>query len=144
MLISQLLKIASFILAAGKGKNVNSFTCNKLILLFLSLVLLSNSYDDETNRGPNSNTSCSCGVCNEQVTWEDDVLACDHCQRWYHIDCQGASQNMYNMLGSNDISWCCINCGVPNFSTGMFDTLNTFSSLSNLKAHCHQLALQQV
>ena len=137
MLLTQLLKIASFALAAGKGKNVSSFTRNKLILLFLSLVLLSNSYDVRTNPRPNLNTSCSCGVCYEQVTWEDDGLACDHCQHWYHIDCQGVSQNMCNILGSNDISWCCIDCGVPNFATGIFDTFNvntssTFSSLSNL------------
>ena len=52
----------------------------------------------------------------------------DHCQRWFHIDCQVVSKNMYSILGSNDISWCCINCGLPNLSTGIFDTFSVNSS----------------
>ena len=51
---------------------------------------------------------------------------------------QSISQNMYNILCSNNISWCCINCGVPNFSTGIFlkilnvNTSNSFSYLPNM------------
>ena len=78
----------------------------------------------ESNPKPNTNTSCICGVCQKQITWEDEGLECDHCHR--------VSQNMYNILGYNYISWCCINCGLPNLSTGIFNTFNVNSQLN----HC--------
>ena len=31
---------------------------------------------------------------------------------------------MYNTLGASNISWECLNCGIPNFSSGIFDTFN--------------------
>ena len=83
MLLTQLWKIVSFSLAAGI-KWGKSFNCNKLFLLFLYLVLLSNSFDVDTNPEPNSNTSDGCEVCQHQVTWDYDGFAWDHCQRWYH------------------------------------------------------------
>ena len=50
----------------------------------------------------------------------DRGICCDHCQKWYHIDCQGVSNQMYNTMGASSMSWCCLNCGIPNSSTGIF------------------------
>lgn len=114
---------------------------SRLALLFLSLALLANSFDVETNPGPdNTNeTLFPCGYCDRPVSWSDMGICCDHCQQWYHVDCQGLSERMYSLLGRTSISWTCIQCGIPNFSTGIFDTFhlntsNPFDTLSTMSS----------
>ena len=84
----------------------------------------------------------SCGFCDFSVGWETRGICCDTCNVWYHIDCQGMSSTMYGVYNrslSKSSAWECIRCGMPNFSTSLFDTIaslevsnrfETFSSLS--------------
>ena len=110
----------------------------RLIHLYILTLLISNSWDTETNPGPVSlidNSHFPCGLCDVSVGWEDT------CNIWYHIDCQGMSSTMYGIYNkslSKSIAWECIRCGMPNFSTSLFDTeaslevSNRFETLSSL------------
>ena len=80
-----------------------------------------------------------CGLCDVSVGWDDRGICCDTCNVWFHIDCQGMSSTMYGIYNlSKSIAWECIRCGMPNFSTSLFDTTsslevsNRFESLSSL------------
>ena len=58
-------------------------------------------------------------------------------RKWYHVDCMHMSTPVYNALASSSISWQCTACGMPNFSTTLFDSFvidsssNSFEHLSN-------------
>ena len=116
----------------------------KLTHLYIFVLLISNSWDTETNPGPESlidNSHFPCGLCDVSVGWEDRGICCDICNIWYHIDCQGMSSTMHGIYSkslSKSIAWECIRCGMPNFSTSLFDTTaslevsNRFETLSSL------------
>ena len=66
-------------------------------------------------------------------------LMCEHptCETWYHIDCQAVGESTYEHLGNSDVSWTCLVCDGPNYSTTLFDLHslhheNRYASLSNL------------
>ena len=119
---------------------LNSYLYRKNIFV----LLISNSWDTETNPGPESlidNSHFPCGLCDVSVGWEDRGICCDTCNIWYHIDCQGMSSTMYGIYNKSlnkSIAWECIRCGMPNFSTSLFDTTaslevsNRFETLSSL------------
>lgn len=116
----------------------------KLTYLYIFVVLIGNAWDTELNPGPTSLSDAShfpCGTCDVSVGWEDRGICCDSCNIWYHIDCQGMSTAMYSIYNrslSNSIAWECLRCGMPNYSTSLFDTYasldlhNRFDSLSSL------------
>ena len=113
----------------------------RLTYLYLFFIIVCNSWDTEFNPGPASLSSSHfpCGVCEASVGWDDRAIVCDTCNKWYHIDCQGVNSNMYSFYNQSldrSLAWECLNCGMPNFSTSLFDTLglidtsNRFDSLS--------------
>ena len=140
-LYSSLLNNLSILSPLKRRKTLNNGK-SKLTYLFIFLVLVTNSWDIETNPGPPSLSSSShfpCGVCEASVGWTDRGIVCDTCNVWYHIDCQGMSSTMYSIYNrsmNQSCAWECLKCGMPNFSTSLFDfqasinLSNRFSSLS--------------
>ncbi|CAC5393455.1 unnamed protein product [Mytilus coruscus] len=100
--------------------------------MYLCSLLLTNSYAPEPNPGPRT-PKYPCGTCKHAVTWKTETVCCDSCGQWYHINCQQINHSMYEILGHSNISWECINCGMPNFSTTFFNTtIETSNSYSEL------------
>lgn len=100
-------------------------------LSYLTLLLIANSADIETNPGPRQ-IKYPCQICEKAVTWRQRGVACDDCEQWYHVDCMAMSTATYNNI--HNISWICTNCGIPNFSSTLFnsfvaDSHNSFSQL---------------
>ena len=123
--------IRSFILAL---KSLRVKSCRP-IEKYIFIILLANSFDIETNPGPRQ-PRWPCGTCGKAVAWKQKALCCDGCDVWYHINCQGMTSNVYQFMDASNVSWECIQCGLPNFSTGLFnysdiETSNSFSNLTN-------------
>ncbi|KAI8517480.1 hypothetical protein Bbelb_060610 [Branchiostoma belcheri] len=90
---------------------------------------MAQAVDLETNPGPRP-PKYPCGSCGKAVTFKHKGVCCDRCDYWFHHDCQGLSSNMYSYLGNSNVSWVCLNCGLPNFSTTFFNSSN-FESDTN-------------
>ena len=117
---------------------------NRFTHLHVFVIVCGNSWDIETIPGLDSTNGTShypCGASDENVGLEDRGICCDTCNIWYHVDYWGISTTMYSSLNKSSgkgIVWECIKHGMPNFSTTLFDTLNSldtqnrFDSLSSL------------
>ena len=78
-------------------------------------------HDLELNPGPPKKSS-RCGNCNKPVLKRHDGVQCDSCDKWYHINpkCQNVAKHIYLGLDNSDVSWECLNCGMPNIKSGYF------------------------
>ena len=99
----------------------------KAVLLYLCILLLAESYAPEPNPGPRA-PKYPCGLCQKACKWTTPCVCCDSCDKWFHQECLHMPSAVFNAL--NDISWECCSCGMPNFSSGIFDT-TFFDSSSN-------------
>ena len=99
----------------------------KAVLLYLCILLLAESYAPEPNPGPRA-PKYPCGLCQKACKWTTPCVCCDSCDKWFHQECLHMPSAVFNPL--NDISWECCSCGMPNFSSGIFDT-TFFDSSSN-------------
>ena len=94
-------------------------TCARLTLLYLSCLLIKISFDVELNPGPRP-AKYPCQVCHRAVTWGQRGVACDDCEGWYHVDCMCMPNEVYGVL--HNVSWQCVRCGMPNFSSSLFES----------------------
>jgi hypothetical protein len=104
-------------------------------LLYLSYILILLSSDTELNPGP-ATPKYPCQTCNKAVTWRQRAVACDNCNLWYHTNCMGMNSAIYKALEPSNASWTCCQCGIPNFSTSLFESVivesnNIYDSLRN-------------
>ena len=102
-----------------------------LTLMYIANIVIILSNDTEVNPGPRQ-PKYPCQICEKAVTWKQRGVACDDCDQWYHVECMHMSTPVY--LSLNNVSWHCTSCGMPNFSTSLFDTTiisnnNSFSAL---------------
>lgn len=105
----------------------------------LCLLLLAG--DIEANPGPRQ-PKFPCGECGKAVTWSKRLaVACDDCNTWYHAACLGMSLNCYNAVAQPDASWHCCSCGVPHFSSSLFESFQLDSSMSTSGDDLQNLSL---
>lgn len=103
----------------------------------LLLILLLLSGDIELNPGPPRPIKFPCGICKKACKWGQRAIACDECQIWYHTDCAFLSTFNYDILANCSLSWCCLSCGLPNFSSSLFESSiakhpNRYETLNHL------------
>jgi hypothetical protein len=108
--------------------------CKNDHLMYISRLLLMISSDCELNPGPRT-PKYPCQICSKACIWGQRAVACDNCDQWYHVNCLGMASQNYNYHAQTDVSWICCTCGLPNFSTALFesliiDTSNVFDSLN--------------
>ena len=53
-----------------------------------------------------------CNVCLEDVKGKHKAMACEICEKWYHIECQNISEQVYEFLvkEGNCVHWFCDKC----------------------------------
>ena len=90
----------------------------RLAWLFLLLLI---SGDIELNPGPvPEDTTCAsptsdlCPTCSLSVGENDLGIACDQCDNWFHLKCQGVSNKKYKELSKPSASWLCTDCSYEN------------------------------
>ena len=77
-------------------------------------------------------TKYDSGFCRTQVSWSDKGIMCNSCDQWYHTSCQGVGNETYNMLSDSKHIWYCLRCALPNYSNGLFESLDTLSDTNML------------
>ena len=66
------------------------------------------------------------------MTWSNIMsIMCDNCDQWYHADCQGIGNTTFDILSQSKASWCCNQCNFPNYSLGLFESLDTLTDISS-------------
>ena len=102
--------------------------------LSLAVITLMLCGDISINPGPTT-VKYPCQICGKAVKWKQMVIACDNCTNWYHTDCIKMNSKIYEALANTSLQWICCQCGLPNFSSSLFEemiptSLNSFSLLS--------------
>ena len=123
--------------------NLKRFPCkcyhrrHRITLLYLRILLVSRSSDIESNPGPEvsqgvqDDTRYPCGYCHEEVTWSNVMsIMCDNCDQWFHADCQGIGNTTFDILSQSKAVWYCNQCNFPNYTHGLFESLDTLSDTS--------------
>ena len=87
-------------------------------LVVLNILLLCGEVDP--NPGPQ--WKYLCGVCSKPVKSNQKGILCDYCDRWYHSKCC-LSDLLYDTMANSSCLWMCCDCGLPSFSSSLFDSL---------------------
>lgn len=118
-------------------KHVNCNNKPAYLLLCIGSLLITDCYDIHPNPGPQA-PKRPCGSCHKAVTWKHKAMCCESCETWFHKNCQAESSQIYdfpNISQNTNVSWICCTCGLPNFSSTLFNvsaTLQTSNQFSNL------------
>ena len=124
-------------------RDSNRHTKSLTTKIFISLLFLCG--DIQLNPGP---CKFPCGICGKPVKVNQKGIQCDFCDIWHHKKCLNMDNIIYEALANTSCVWECCSCGLPNFSSSLFDSLqnlshaNQFSSLntssySNLGSPAH-------
>ena len=100
------------------------------------ILLLLLAGDIESNPGPTKANKDKCNICNKRCTLKQRAIQCDTCDEWFHASCMHMNTPIYIALGNKDASWHCLQCGLPQFSSGLFnsydiDITNPYNALTN-------------
>ena len=111
------------------SQHIDKRSTMKLVLAYLSLVIMLQAGDLHPNPGP-YHPKFPCELCGKAARWNQHAVSCDECCGWYHVDCMSMSTVAYNVLANNSkVEWICCQCGMPNFSSSLFS--NSDIQLSN-------------
>ena len=104
------------------------------------ILLLLLAGDVETNPGPVRTVRDRCNICSKACTKKQRAIQCDSCDQWYHSTCLHMNTPVYIALENKDVSWHCSQCGMPQFSSCLFnshdlDITNSYSSLRSPEAN---------
>ena len=103
-----------------------------LELLFLCFLTILYSWDIQLNPGPKP-LKYPCQICSKAVRWKQRAVACEDCLTWHHEDCMGMHTAVYDALLNPDLSWHCVNCGMPQMASSFFEsTLSDTGSTNTL------------
>ena len=76
--------------------------------------------DIASNPGPKFQHPC--GLCSKAVRSNQRAVQCDSCDVWYHVKCMQMSTHVYEALANSSCIWECVVCGLPNFSSSLFES----------------------
>ena len=83
------------------------------------------------NQSVQDDTRYPCGYCHEEVTWSNVMsIMCDNCDQWFHADCQGIGNTTFDILSQSKAIWYCNQCNFPNYTHGLFESLDALSDTS--------------
>ena len=67
-------------------------------------------------------------MCQGPCKSNQNCVACDSCDTWFHVKCMNMPLVVFH--GIKNTSWSCFTCGIPNFSTTLFETTHYSDSLA--------------
>ena len=107
-------------------------------LRYIFYILILRSSDTQLNPGPSPSEVTQhvddfpCGVCADPCDWGQDCIRCDDCSTWFHKNCIKMNDEVFLPFtrSNNSMLFTCFSCGVPVFSTSLFDSVpfNTVQS----------------
>ena len=106
------------------------------MLIYIFTLLISQSTNVEANPGPAA-SQYPCGYCALEVTRSQKGIYCEECGMWYHTDCQGIGDGTYDRLSDSKHIWICINCCLPNYSSPLLESLDSFADKTRFSSLEH-------
>lgn len=87
------------------------------------------------NPGPTSRFPC--GTCIRPCISNQKLVFCDRCSTWFHVRCQGLSNEEFIQLGRSSEEWLCNVCRLSSFLGLNTDSVSSFESTSDLLPNIH-------
>jgi hypothetical protein len=145
---TQDLRVSSFHISLSSSfKPLNGFVIKHLNIKTQLCLLALLCGDIAVNPGPTYVPKYPCGGCGKAAKWGQQAIECDNCNTWFHRECIGLSEAVYNVLAQhNSYSWICCTCGLPQFEQSLFgnssiDLANSFDPLLNLHVDSESVLL---
>lgn len=95
---------------------------------FIYTVMISRSGDCHPHPGPTYRFPC--GVCKKPCKSNQNCIARDSCDQWFHINCMKMPPSVFH--DTKNTSWICCTCGLPNFSSTLFETTHIDSFATSI------------